>query len=251
MWWASRRPAVQKQEVRKQQHDENGHGLRSRIQPNLPRYLRLILYAVMLIVIALAVEEVRRLIQEHFASKPVPVVKVLTLAVLPFRSSSTDVHATQFALGLTDDVIDDLGKAATLRIIGRASTRRFQNTPESPRDIARQLHADKIVLGTVTQSSGRIHASAELIDGSTGQLLWSRQFDQSDPDLLSAENNAADAIATAVETTLLPARSSAFERSNTSNSQVCVDYLTAPPVRRLWKSRVSPKPQRWPFRMSA
>ncbi|MHB8411933.1 MAG: hypothetical protein ACYDDI_08300 [Candidatus Acidiferrales bacterium] len=208
-WWASRRPTVQKQELRKdvqktelhkQHHDKDQRDFERRIQPNLPRSLRFVLYALMIVVIALAVQEVRRLLQEHFASNPLAVIGTQTLAVLPFRNVSTDLNA-KFALGITDDVIDDLSKAGALQII---STMPFQHGPEPPGQIARQLHADKILLGTVTRFNGQIHIAAQLIDGPTGQLLWAQQFDRSDSDLPSAETDVAGAIATAVETVLLP-----------------------------------------------
>ena len=105
---------------------------------------------------------------------------------------------------MTDDVTHDLRKTGTLRVIGMTATMPFQHSSEPPGQIARQLHADRVLLGTVKRFNGQIHIAAQLIDGSTGQLLWSQQFDRSDSDLSSAETDVAGAIATAVETVLLP-----------------------------------------------
>ncbi|MHB8756219.1 MAG: hypothetical protein ACYC92_14895 [Candidatus Acidiferrales bacterium] len=212
-WWASRRPAVQKQdpgkedvqklELHKQHHEKGQRDFDLRIQPSLPRSLRFFLCTIMIIVTALAVQEVRRLLQEHFASDPFALTGMQTLAVLPFRNISSDLDP-KFALGVTDDVTHDLREVGTLHVMGITSTMPFQNTSEPPGQIARQLHANKVLLGTVTRFNGQIHIAAQLIDGPTGQLLWAQQFDRNDTDLPSAETDVASAIATAVETLLLP-----------------------------------------------
>lgn len=231
-WWASRRPVVQKQEARKdtqkpelhkQHHDKGQRDFERSIQPNLPRALRLLLYALMIVVIALAVQEVRRLLQAHFASNPLAATGIQTLAVLPFRNVSADLDA-KFALATTDYVTHDLRQAGTLRVIGIASAMPLQHSTESPGEIARQLHADKVLLGTVARFNGRIHIAAQLIDGPTGQLLWAQQFDRSDSDLPSAETDVAGAIAAAVETVLLPDNPHALAPARISIREARLDF---------------------------
>ncbi len=232
-WWASRRPPVQRQELQRQERAQNRHDFQGRLQRNFPRYLRFILYAIMAIVIVLAVEEVRRLVQDHFSSRQAQSSRTLTIAVLPFRNLGTDLALTQLGLGITDDVIDDLARAPAFRVLGTASTMRFQNDPEPPWQIARQLRADEVVEGTVTQSGDRIRIAAQLVGEPVDRILWAHEFVRNASDLLSLKKEVARSIATAVETAPMSDRVPAPAPNRRSNADARLNYFKGLRFRRL------------------
>jgi len=136
-------------------------------------------------------------------------------------------------LGITDDVIDDLARAPAFRVLGTASTMRFQNDPEPPWQIARQLRADEVVEGTVTQSGDRIRIAAQLVSEPADRILWAHEFVRNASDLLSLKKEVARSIATAVETAPMSDRVPAPAPNRRSNADARLNYFKGLRFRRL------------------
>lgn len=196
-WWASRRPAVSSS----QKPAQPPHPV-ERPPTVFLGYFRFLLYAAVVVVLILAAGEVRHLFLRYFSSPPAS-TSGIPVAVLPFTNLSS-LQDANLAQGMTDDIISDLSKSPTLRIIGRASTMRFEGSHEPVSQIARQLHSDKVVQGTVARVGGRIHIAVQLVDAPTGRILWSQQFDRDDSDSLAAEADVSRIIATSVGSILAP-----------------------------------------------
>ncbi|HET6199617.1 MAG: tetratricopeptide repeat protein [Candidatus Acidiferrales bacterium] len=135
---------------------------------------------------------------------------------------------------MTDDIISDLSKSRTLRVIGRASAMHFADSHEPVSQIAEQLHARKVVQGTVARADGRIRIAAQLVDAPTGRTLWSQQFDRDDSDSLAVEADVSRVIATSVGSILAPNSPPETPPPQASNREARLDYLTA---RDFWNRR--------------
>lgn len=227
-WWASRRPSVPVP----QKPEPPPHPV-ERPQTIFLGYFRFLLYAVVVVVLVLAAGEVRHLFLKYFSSPPFPTGSIAPVAVLPFTDLSSG-QDTNLAEGMTDDIISDLSKSRTLRVIGRASAMHFAGSHEPVSQIAEQLHSSKVVQGTVARADGRIRITAQLIDAPTGRILWSHQFDRDDSDSLAVEADVSRVIATSVGSIL--ARNSQAETPppQASNREARLDYLTA---RDFWNRR--------------
>jgi TolB-like protein len=147
-------------------------------------YFRFLLYAAVVGVLALAAGEVRHLFLKYFSSPPASTGGMSPVAVLPFTDLSS-LQDANLAESMTDDIISDLSKSRTLRVISRASAMHFEGSHEPVIQIAGQLHSDKVVEGTVTRADGRIRIAAQFVDAPTGRILWSHQFDRDDSDSLA------------------------------------------------------------------
>ncbi|MGH9731790.1 MAG: hypothetical protein ACRD4A_08820 [Candidatus Acidiferrales bacterium] len=166
-------------------------------------YFRFLLYAAVVVVLLLAAGEVRHLFLKYFSSPPASAHGMSSVAVLPFTdpSSGPDTHVAE---RITNDIISELSKSRTLRVIGGTSAMRFQGSDESVGQIAAHLHSDKVVEGTVARSDGRIRIAAQLVDAPTGRILWSHQFDRDDSDSLAVEADVSRVIAASVSSILAP-----------------------------------------------
>ena len=227
-WWASRRPSVSAPQKPEPPPHPEEHS-----QTIFLGYFRFLLYAVVVVILVLAAGEVRHLFLKYFSSPPVSTGVLSPLAVLPFTDLSS-LQDANLAESMTDDIISDLSKSRTLRVIGRASAMHFADSHEPVSQIAEQLHARKVVQGTVARADGRIRIAAQLVDAPTGRTLWSQQFDRDDSDSLAVEADVSRVIATSVGSILAPNSPPETPPPQASNREARLDYLTA---RDFWNRR--------------
>ena len=86
---------------------------------------------------------------------------VRSLAVLPLKNLSGDPAQEYFADGMTEALIGRLSSIRDLRVISRTSVMRFKDTPMSVPEIAKILHVDAIVEGSVIRQGGRVRVHAQ------------------------------------------------------------------------------------------
>jgi TolB-like protein len=90
----------------------------------------------------------------------------LRLAVLPFANLSTDPQVRHFEDGLTHEIIAQFARLdpARLGVIARTSVMPYKNSGCNIAQIARTLHVDYILEGSVRLSARQIRIAAQLID---------------------------------------------------------------------------------------
>jgi eukaryotic-like serine/threonine-protein kinase len=93
---------------------------------------------------------------------------IQALAVLPLTNLSGDPAQEFFADGMTEALIADLAQISALRVvISRTSIMQFKGTKKLLPEIARELHVDAVVEGSVLRSGNRVQIIVELIDAAT------------------------------------------------------------------------------------
>ena len=127
--------------------------------------------------------------------------KIRSLAVLPLKNLSADPTQEYLCDGMTDALIDRLSRIHNLRVISRTSVMRFKNPQLSVPDIARLLHVDAIVEGSVMRQGDRIRVTAQLIRGATDEHFWSETYDRDLRDVFAVQSELAQSIAKKVQVT--------------------------------------------------
>src|SRR5260370_24866903 len=104
--------------------------------------------------------------------------KIQSLVVLPLENLSNDPEQEYFADGMTDQLITNLAQISALKIVSRTSAMRYKRTKKSLPEIARELHVDAVVEGTVMWVVGRVRISAQLIEAPTDHHLWAASYER-------------------------------------------------------------------------
>jgi TolB-like protein/DNA-binding winged helix-turn-helix (wHTH) protein len=151
--------------------------------------------------------------------------RIDSIAVLPLENLSRDPEQEYFADGLTDDLITDLGKMITLRVISRTSVMQYKRTRKPLPEIARELNVDAAVEGTVQRSGGRIRVTAQLLQARTDRHLWAETYERDSADVIQLERQMAVAIAHEVTGRLSPAQETRVARGGTANPRAYEAYL--------------------------
>lgn len=128
--------------------------------------------------------------------------KITSLAVLPLKNLSGDPAQEYFADGMTEAVIGRLSMIRGLRVISRTSVMSFKDTRLSAPEIAKALHVDALVEGSVIRQGGRVRVHAQLIRGATDEHFWTETYDRDLGDTLALESEVAQSIARRVEVTV-------------------------------------------------
>ena len=161
------------------------------------------------------------LVRTHFPDhRPAGSLRINSLAVIPLENLSGDKNQEYFADGLTDQLITDLAKMGSTRVISRASVLRYKGTRKSIQEIGRDLNVDAIIEGTVTSSDHRMRITAQLIQVSTDMHLWAEVYEQSIVEPLDLQSRVAADIARKVDTVVRP-----LEQERAANAQAYGFYL--------------------------
>ncbi len=151
------------------------------------------------------------------------------MAVLPFAFRSSNEEDQFFAEGMHDDLLTQLAKIGSLKVISRTSVLEYKDTTKKIPEIAAELGVSTIVEGGVQRSGSRIRFNAQLIDAKTDEHLWAETYNRE----LTAENlfdiqaEIARAIAQALQATLSPEEEASIDRALTNNLEAWESYQRA------------------------
>jgi TolB-like protein len=125
---------------------------------------------------------------------PAPLAPANSLAVLPFANMSGDPSRQYFSDGVSDELINALSRVPSLRVAARTSSFAFAGKRADIKSIAAALGVRSILEGSVRENGGHIRIEASLVNASTGFAIWSERYDRSLTDILSLQDEIADAV---------------------------------------------------------
>jgi TolB-like protein/class 3 adenylate cyclase len=118
-----------------------------------------------------------------------------SIAVLPFDNLSGEARWERLADGLTEDIISDLSRFRELFVIARNSTFVYKGQPTDVRQIGRELGVQYVLEGSLQFDTDRIRVTAQLIDATIGNHVWSERYDRPLDDVFAVQNEVTSAIA--------------------------------------------------------
>ncbi|MBI5767446.1 MAG: TIR domain-containing protein [Verrucomicrobia bacterium] len=135
------------------------------------------------------------------AGKTAPADK--SVAVLPFENLSGDKENDFFADGVSEELINALGRVPGLTVKGRASAFYFKGRQERPAEIARQLGVAYLVLGSVRRAGGTVRITAQLTRATTDEVVWSAEpLNREAKDVFAVQEEIAGLIARSLSLTI-------------------------------------------------
>jgi eukaryotic-like serine/threonine-protein kinase len=159
------------------------------------------------------------------APAPVGARSVRSLAVLPLENLSGDPQQEYFADGMTEELITNLAKIGSVRVISRTSVMQYKGTRRRLPEIAEALHVDAVIEGSVLRSGSRVRITAQLIDATTDQHLWADSYERDIRDVLALQSEVAQAIASQIKVELNPQQKALLGRILPVNSDAYDYYL--------------------------
>jgi TolB-like protein/class 3 adenylate cyclase len=118
-----------------------------------------------------------------------------SIAVLPFRNLSGEPAQDYFSDGMTEDIIAALGRFSDLSVIAHVAVQPYKGKPPQPSQLNRELGVCYALEGSVRRNGNQVLITAQLVDTSTGMLLWSDSYAGELKDVFTLRNEITQSVA--------------------------------------------------------
>ena len=156
-----------------------------------------------------------------------PTVSRQSIAVLPFDNRSRNVDDEYFTEGIHDDLLTNLARIASLKVISRTSVNQYKETEKTIPQIAEELGVATVMEGAVQRSGNTVRINVQLIDAETDEHLWAEIFDRelTTENLFTIQSEISQRIANALEATLSPEETQRLNDFPTQSMEAYNAYL--------------------------
>ncbi|MBW2557072.1 MAG: tetratricopeptide repeat protein, partial [Deltaproteobacteria bacterium] len=135
-------------------------------------------------------------------SPPLPLPDKPSIAVLPFDNLSGDPKQEYLADGISETIISALSKIPKMFVIARNSTFTYKDKPVKVQQVSRELGVRYVLEGSVQKAGNRLRITAQLVDATTGNHLWSERYDRELKDIFALQDNITKNIIIALQVKL-------------------------------------------------
>ena len=118
--------------------------------------------------------------------------------VLPFENLSLSAEDEYFSDGVTEDLIAQLYRIRSLRVICRSSAWQYKTARAGARQIAAELGVPYLLEGSVRRSGARVRIAAQLIDAQSDRQMWAEMYDLDLEDIFAIQMEVAERSASAL-----------------------------------------------------
>lgn len=130
--------------------------------------------------------------------KTVPANVSPTLVVVPLRALGDEKDESNFAEGLSEELITQLAHIEGLRLISSTSAMRAGKEGLDPTQLAQRLKVTHALEGSLQQEGDQLRIDLRLIAVPSGRTLWAQGYDRKLADIFSVQREIAQAVASAL-----------------------------------------------------
>jgi non-specific serine/threonine protein kinase len=126
---------------------------------------------------------------------------------------------------MTEEIITDLSKIGSLRVISRNSAMKLKGTQTDTQAIGRQLRVQYVLEGSVRKAANSLRITAQLIDAEKDTHLWAEKYSGTLDDVFGIQEAVSRSIVEALKVTMTPEENERIAERPIRNVQVYECYL--------------------------
>jgi TolB-like protein/AraC-like DNA-binding protein len=148
-----------------------------------------------------------------------------SIAVLPFRNLSSDFNNEYFVDGVVGTITTRLSRIKDLKVISRTTADQYRERGHSIHEIARELRVSHLLEGSIQRFQNTVRIDVRLVDADSEGQVWAENYDRELKDIFTIQNEIAENVALALQTTLSPEEKVLLRQTPTDNPEAYDLYL--------------------------
>ena len=160
--------------------------------------------------------------------------QIASIAVIPFRNESGNADIDYLSDGMTESLISALSTLPNLSVKAWNSVFRYKGAAIDEKTVGQDLSVQALLLGRIAQRGDDVALKLELVDTTTGSVVWSEQYDRKMQDLAVLQKEITRDVSQKLRARLSNAAAGELTKSYTANSEAYQDYLRG---RYFWNKR--------------
>ncbi len=156
-----------------------------------------------------------------YARKP----PVTSIAVMPFTNTAQREDLEYVTQGLTDGIVNTLGRLPKLQVAGRMAIPAFRKKQPDALEVGKTLNVATVLGGSVSETGGVMVINAELVDARTARHLWGQRYERKRSDMSTVQEDICQEVAANLHLKLTPEDKRALAKRSTSSALAEQLYL--------------------------
>lgn len=147
------------------------------------------------------------------------------IAILPFKNLSGNPENEFYSFSLADSVITELAQLRDLVVRPSSYIVQYQNKDVDPRAVGAQLAVDAVLIGGYIKSGDRFRLTPQLIDTSSGEIMWSEKIDVESKDIITVQDTISRQIVEGLRVRTSSTEQERLVKTPTENAEAYECYL--------------------------
>src|SRR6202022_2486116 len=126
-----------------------------------------------------------------------------SIAVLPFQNMSGEAEQEYFVDGVVEEITAMLSRVRSFFVIARNSAFTYKGRAVDVKQVSRELGVRYVLDGSLRKARDRVRITAQLIDATTGNHIWSDRYDGSIDDIFDLQDRITESVVGAIQPSIL------------------------------------------------
>jgi serine/threonine protein kinase/tetratricopeptide (TPR) repeat protein len=148
-----------------------------------------------------------------------------SVAILPFKNVGNDHEINFYEFSLADAVITELARVRSLIVRPSSVIVKYQNRSVDAAAAGRELVVDAILTATFLRAGDRLRVTAQLLNVSTSEILWSERIDAEAIDIIGVQDTIVQRIVEGLRLELSPDEKVELAKGATADAAASEEYL--------------------------
>ncbi len=148
-----------------------------------------------------------------------------SIAILPFRNLTQDTSVSFFEFSLADAITTELARLRSLIVRPSSVIAKYQGKQIEAREAGREMRVNSVLSAAFIHSGTHLRVTAQLLDVSTGDIIWSDRIDSDASDIFALQDAITQHILDGLKFDLTTGEKEYFGQRPTNNNEAYEEYL--------------------------
>lgn len=148
-----------------------------------------------------------------------------TIAILPFKNLSGDSALQFYEFSLADAVTTELARLRSIVVRPSSVIAKYQGKEIDARQAGKEMQVNSILSAAFLHSGTRLRVTAQLLNVTTGEIIWSERIDADASDIFALQDAITQRILDGLQSDLSSSEQKYFGQRPTQNNEAYEEYL--------------------------